>query len=55
MSGSSLFYIAVAAVLVVILLIAGMALVLEAGPSPPAPGPDPAEPRDEPSQPESAR
>lgn len=51
MSGSTLFYIAFAAVLVAILVIVGAALVLEAGPPPPAPGQD----TDEPSQTASVR
>jgi hypothetical protein len=55
MSGSALFYIAFAAVMVAILVIVGAALVLEAGPPPPAPGQDTAVPGDEPSQTASAR
>lgn len=55
MSGSTLLYIAFAAVMVAILVIVGAALVLEAGPPPPPPGQDTAEPGDEPSQTASAR
>jgi hypothetical protein len=49
MSGSTLFYIAFAAVMVAILVIVGAALVLEAGEPASAPGPEQAGPVAEPA------
>jgi hypothetical protein len=50
MSGSTLFYIAFAAVVVAILVIVGAALVLEAGEPAPGPGPESAGPVAEPAE-----
>jgi len=50
MSGSTLFYIAVAAVAVVIILLVWVALVLEADEDLPAPGQETAKPGDEPGE-----
>ena len=50
MSGSTLFYIAFAAVVVAILVIVGAALVLEAGEPAPGPGPETAGPVAEPAE-----
>lgn len=51
MSGSTLFYIAFAAVVVMLVLLVFVALGFEAGGDPPAPGPEAAEPADDPGEP----